>query len=180
MRQGDGQNASEALDQAMKGLEQLKKQQAELQSLEQALDQLSEARRQMTCSDCNGKGCKKCQGEGWRDGRGEGNEPGKKDRFALNQPGNGIGSERGRNVLDERTIKARMYDSRVQQQVGQGAAVVSGMAGGANIRGRVEAEIQKESEAIQHGSTDPLTGSDIPRKHSEHAREYFDRFREGN
>ena len=57
--------------------------------------------------------------------------------------------------------------------------MVTDLVAGPNVKGRVEAEIQKQSDAVQHGSTDPLSGQRIPRNHSEHAREYFDRFREG-
>ena len=43
----------------------------------------------------------------------------------------------------------------------------------------VLAEIRQQFDTARHGSTDPLTGRRIPRKHRQHAREYFDRFREG-
>ena len=39
--------------------------------------------------------------------------------------------------------------------------------------------IKLELEETRKGSTDPLSGQRIPRKHRRHAREYFDRFREG-
>jgi hypothetical protein len=67
----------------------------------------------------------------------------------------------------------------VKQKVGKGAATVIGVADGQNIKGDVRQQIQEQVEATQRGTTDPLTGRRMPRKHGEHAKDYFDGIREG-
>ena len=53
------------------------------------------------------------------------------------------------------------------------------LVNGPNIKGKVEAEVQQQFDTARRGSTDPLSGRHLPRKHGEQAREYFDRLREG-
>ena len=42
----------------------------------------------------------------------------------------------------------------------------------------VEAEIQKQLDTARHGTPDPVTGQRTPKKYQEHAREYFEKFKE--
>ena len=67
----------------------------------------------------------------------------------------------------------------MRQNVGKGAAQITGLTGGPNLRNQAEEEIQKTTAEIEHGNTDPLSGQRLPKKQSEHVREYFDSFREG-
>ena len=104
----------------------------------------------------NGEGC-------WR--RGDGDKDGK--------PGQGLGKGRGDGARPEAKTNGTFFDSRVQQTVGKGAAQITGLTGGPNLKNQAEAEIQKAAAEIEHGSTDPLSGQRLPKKQSEHAREYF-------
>ena len=51
------------------------------------------------------------------------------------------------------------------------------MTDGPNVKGDVQQQIHEQVEAAKHGTTDPLTGRHMPRKHGEHAKEYFDGLR---
>jgi hypothetical protein len=162
LQQGQGQNAAEALGQAQAGLNKLQQQLEELETLDGAMEQLAQARDRMNCAKCGGAGCPACQGEG--------DEPG----FGL-----GLGRARAEGPRPEQKTETSLYDSQVRQQVGKGSGSVTGLVDGPNIRGRQEADIQQQFDAARRGTTDPLTGQRLPQKHREHAREYFDRFREG-
>ena len=95
------------------------------------------------------------------------------------KPGNHLGQGPGFGPRPEAKTATATYDSQVRQKVGRGSGTVTDLVSGPNVKGKVEAEIQQQFDTTRHGSTDPLTGRQIPRKHSEHAREYFDLFREG-
>jgi hypothetical protein len=47
------------------------------------------------------------------------------------------------------------------------------------VAGDVQQQIQQQLESARSEAGDPLTGQRLPRKHREHALEYFERFREG-
>ncbi len=91
-----------------------------------------------------------------------------------------MGRGRGRGARPEADTDTGFYDTHAKQKIGkQGAADVVGLVEGKNVRGNVEQEVQQQFETARRGSTDPLTGRRIPRKHRQHALEYFNRFREG-
>jgi len=154
LRNGQLADAGEALNQLQANLQQ---QLDEMEMLNEALEQLRMARNQMNCPMCGGAGCKACQGP----------------------PGVGMGAGRGKGPRPEAEEDTATYDSQVRQKIGQGAAVVTDLVDGPNVRGDPKAEIQQEFESARRSTTDPLTGRRIPRKHQDHVREYFDRFREG-
>jgi hypothetical protein len=56
---------------------------------------------------------------------------------------------------------------------------VADLVHGPNVRGKVEQEIKQQFDTARRGETNPLTDRRIPKKQRQHAREYFDRFREG-
>jgi len=157
MREGQLDDAGDALKDLQAGLNDLEQQLEELKMLDESMQQLSQARDQMNCPNCGGAGCDQCQGE----------------------PGLGMGRGQGEGDRPEAESDTDFYDSQVRQRVGRGSAEVVDLVDGPNVKGNVEAEIQQQSDAARSGSTDPLTGRRIPRKHRQHAREYFDRFREG-
>jgi hypothetical protein len=168
MQAGNNSTAAESMQEALQKMQDMAHQQSEVQMLDGALEQLSDARRQMNCESCGGKGCEKCLGQSAMEihehGVPGGSQPG-------TQPGN--------PVPPEPAINAKFFDSRVRQTVGKGPGQVTGLAAGPNLKNRAEAEIQTEAAAVEHGSTDPLSGQRLPKKQSEHVREYFDSFREG-
>ena len=63
--------------------------------------------------------------------------------------------------------------------MGRGAAAVTGQVGGANRKGQVEEEIKGQFTSARNESEDPLTGQRLPHDYREHAKKYFDAFREG-
>jgi hypothetical protein len=139
-----------------------------MEMLDDAMEQLSQARKQMTCGQCGGAGCEACQGgngDGMGNGDGEGN-------------GDGMGRGPGQGARPETKTDTAMYDARTRQKVGDGTADVTFVHGN-NTPGEATEAINIEYEETRKGSTDPLSGQRIPRKHRRHAREYFDRFREG-
>ena len=71
------------------------------------------------------------------------------------------------------------YDTKTPQKVGRGSATIAGEVEGPNIAGNVRQQIQEQFESAASQSADPLTDQRMPRGHRQHAREYFDRFREG-
>lgn len=165
LQAGDGKQAAQALDQIAQDLKAMQKQLDELQMLDQALDQIAQAKDAMACKECNGEGCKACQG-------------GLGDKFGQ-KPGNGLGAGRGFGLRPEEKNKTGTYDTRVRQKVGRGKAVIQDFVNGPNVKGDVREGIKAEMEAARHEEADPLTGQRLPRARREHAKEYFDAFREG-
>jgi hypothetical protein len=175
MKQGNSDQAAQSMKEAMRQMQEMAQQQREMKTLDGALETLDDARRQMTCEKCGGKGCKECQGQG------EGNEMAKGDEGEEHdgKPGQGIGTGPGNGARPEAKADGRFYDSRVSQKVGKGTGMVTGVTDGPNLKNQAEAEIQQAAAAIEHGSTNPLSGQHLPKKQREHAQEYFDSFREG-
>jgi hypothetical protein len=180
MKQGQNGQAAQSMQEAMQQLQQMAQQQAEMKTLENAMQTLNDARRQMNCDKCGGKGCKECQGQGECPGgdmmaMGNGNGDNKDGK-----PGQGLGQGLGDGARPEsKADDGRFYNSRVPQKVGQGAGQITGLTDGPNLKNQAEVEIQKAATAIEHGSTNPLSGQHLPKKQQEHAKEYFDSFREG-
>ena len=178
LKQGHGDQAVQSMQEALQQMQEMAQQQSEMKTLDGAMQTLSDARRQMTCDKCGGKGCKECQGQGEAQaqemGMGGGQGDDKDDK-----PGNGLGQGGVGAARPEAKADGRFYDSRVTQKVGKGAGQVTGLTDGPNLKNQAEAELQKTTADIEHGSTDPLSGQRLPKKQSEHARQYFDSFREG-
>jgi hypothetical protein len=113
------------------------------------------------------------------------NRPGPRKDDIREQPqvgdeaqGDGVGRGRGKGSQPENTANGNFYDSSVKQNVTQGAGIATDMVEGPNLKGHALAEIQKESTAVQQGTTDPLSGQRLPKQHSKFAREYFDSVRD--
>jgi hypothetical protein len=157
LKQGKGDEAAKALDQMQAAMQKQQQQLDEMEMLDDAMQQLAQAREQMNCAKCGGGGCDQCQGK----------------------PGDGLGKGRGEGARPEKKTDTAFYDSQAKQKVGKGSAAVVDMVDGPNVKGNVREQIQEQVESAKRGSTDPLTGRRMPRKHGEHAKEYFDRIREG-
>jgi hypothetical protein len=158
LRDGQMQEAGDALEKLQAGMENLQEQLEELELIDEAMDQLAQTREQMNCPFCGGAGCENCQGP----------------------PGQGLGAGRGQGARPEAETDSSFYDSQVRQKIGRGTAVVTDLVDGPNVKGDAEEAIQQQFDSARRGSTDPLTGRRMPRKHRQHARQYFDRFREGD
>jgi len=90
-----------------------------------------------------------------------------------------MGAGQGRGPRPEAETDTSFYDTQVRQKLDRGTAAVVDLVDGPNAKGNVETAIREQVDSVRRGSTDPLTGRRIPRKHRQHAREYFDHFREG-
>ncbi|MFO0900681.1 MAG: hypothetical protein U0836_24900 [Pirellulales bacterium] len=166
LQQGQGQKAQEALAGLAKELAQLDKQMNELAMLDQALQQMMDAKNAMACMKCNGAGCQACQ---------TGNM--KADGAAMQ--GKGIGHGRGGIGPKQDPINGNAHDSQVRANPTQGPQVFTGEAEGPNLKGQVFETIRSEFSAAHGDSADPLTNQRLPRNRREHAQSYFDTFREG-
>jgi hypothetical protein len=69
LKQGDAKAASEALESLSQDVKSAQQASEEQAMLDEALDQLAEAKSSMGCKECQGGGCKACQGNGLKEGR---------------------------------------------------------------------------------------------------------------
>jgi hypothetical protein len=160
LQQGQAGQCAKGLGQMQQQMKDMQKQLDEMGMLDDAMQQLAQARERMACKKCGGAGCGECQGP--PDG----------------PPGDGLGTGKGKGARPEKKTDTRSYDSQVKQKVGQGSAAVVDMVNGPNVKGDVRQQIQDQvKSATSRGATDPLTGRRMPRKHGEHTKEYFDGLR---
>jgi hypothetical protein len=168
MQQGEMQDAAGQLGDIAASLEGMQQEMAEMEMLEDALDQLASTKDAMNCQSCNGMGCAQCQGSGMGQGQGQGQGNGQ-----------GMGEGQGQGDRPEEQTGTGFYDSQVRSQPGQGKAVVSGIAFGPNKPGEALEEVKAEIESGRRSSDDPLTNQRLPKPQRELTREYFDAFRQG-
>lgn len=169
MKQGNAQQAQQALDQLAQEMKQMAQSQEEMKMMEAALDEIAEAKKGMA-------------GDGDKEGEGEEGEQMAMQGGGRNQrgkPGMGMGEGRGKGERPEERGKTGFYDSKVNQNVGKGAAVVTDLVDGPNKKGEVTESIKNAFETAKQGGDDPLTGERLPRDYRDHAKEYFDAFRKG-
>ncbi len=163
MKQGDSKAACAALADLQSEISEMAKEQAEGALLDDALDELADAKAGLCDADA--------ENEGNRFGGGRQ----RADRHGL-QPGRGhLDAEQ-----PEDDVPGGFYDTKVHQKVGRGAVSVTGRLDGPNAKGRVEQEIQSQFEAVRGSASDPLADTKMPRGYREHARTYFDVLREGD
>jgi len=173
MKPGNGQKpsadqiaqAGQALSEIADQLEQMQSEMDEMESLDDVMDQIAQAKNSMSCEQCGGAGCRACNGLGQR---GEGRKP-----------GFGLGEGKGQGERPEQETEAGHYLSKVGARPKAGEAVGVGDAGGANIAGLTKKQAQAEVSSSMSKDSDPLTNQRLPRSQRDHAKEYFERFREG-
>lgn len=158
LNEGQLQEAAETLGELQNELGNLQEQLQEMDLINEAMDQMAQGRNQMNCPHCNGAGCGACQGD---------------------EPGDGLGRGRGKGARPEAADDVKHYDTKAAVKTGKGAASVVGEVDGPNRRGDVRHEIQEQFDSARREAADPLTDQHMPRKHRQHAREYFDQLREG-
>jgi hypothetical protein len=159
MKKGDEAGAQAAIDGMKQQLDELAEQAEELAMLDEAMDELDQAQDAMNCKECNGEGCASCRGE---------------------RPGVGMGRGRGKGARPEDPHKTGFYDTKVKQKTGKGAAVVTDLVDGPNIKGQIEQQIQTEFESVDADQSDPLTGQQMPRSYREHTKKYFESLNDGS
>lgn len=173
LSQEQAAEALEQLEKAAQNLSQLEKQAAEAKMLQEALDELANAKSAMVCPHCKGAGCPDCQGDNSTEGTSR--------LSSMTQPG-GREAGRGRGAARRpgQPDEAGFYDSKVDGKIGRGAAVITDFVEGPNARGRVEQEISAQFQGVRGGDTDPLTEQSLPRTYREHAQSYFNALRGKN
>ena len=91
-----------------------------------------------------------------------------------------MGEGQGIGDRPEEETEVGFYDTKASQKVGRGSASIVGETDGPNVLGNVRQEVQEAIESSESRSADPLTDQKMPRGHRDHAREYFNRLREGD
>lgn len=154
----DGKKAAEAgemLGELEKDLEGLQQQLQEFEMLDDAKNELAQARAQMECQQCGGAGCGACE------------------------MGDGLGAGRGIGERPEAKDDVDFYNTRAAVKVGRGAATRAGEVEGPNVKGNFQQKLNEQFQSARQESADPLTNERIPRKQRQHTKEYFDHLREG-
>jgi len=160
MEQGDGKKAGEAMAEMQAEMQALEQELSEMEQLDDAMQEIADAKDAMNCKQCQGAGCKVCQGD--KDGKDS-------------RPGHGV----GRNKEPGPDLATSTYDTSVRQKVNPGGGVVVGEVDGPSRKGGVQQEIQSQFQNVESAAEDPLTGQRLPRGYREHAQKYFDALREG-
>ena len=137
-----------------------------MELLDEAMEQLADAKNSMMCESCQGEGCSMCQG-------------GMSGLMAMgrsrNQGGMGMGDGRGVGDRPEAKTNKNFYDSKVRANASKGRAVVTGLASGPNVSGEALEEIKAAIQAGEYESDDPLSGSRLPKDAQDHVRDYFEK-----
>ncbi|HZZ71689.1 MAG TPA: hypothetical protein VFE24_05515 [Pirellulales bacterium] len=174
LKQGNPAQARSALDQLQQQLSQLEKQQQECKMLEGALDQISDAKSQISPGDGPSPGGGK-EAAGGADQHGE---PVSGGGVGGSQPGNAHDPNFAKGAQPD-DKKFHVIDKKMDLPVGKGPGVVDDLVNGPNLKGRVHEQIEAQVEGFKKDSPDPLTSQRLSRKSREHAQQYFDALREG-
>ena len=153
--QADIQAAMTLLNQLANSLDQMQRDNNELEMLDEALDQIAMAKDSMNCQQCGGMGCQACQG-------------GMNGMFGM-----GLGQGRGKGDRPEEETNTSFYETKVKADPSRGKAVIVGQVRGPNVAGDARVEIQEQIEAFQSNDGDPLTGQRLPKSQRDHVQEYF-------
>src|SRR5262245_3177607 len=165
---GDPKEAAEQLDKLAGDLQKMQQELEQIENLQEALDQLADAKDAMKCANCQGEGCAQCQANG--DG----------DKLGKNKSrGRGTGKERGAGDRDEQETDKSFYDTRVAADPKKGQSVRIGDASGPNKAGKSQEAIKEEIRASLAKEPDALEDVTLPRDQRENAKQYFERLRKG-
>jgi hypothetical protein len=167
-KNGNPKEAADKLGQIADQLAEMQQQLDELETLDEAMKQIADAKNAMACKECNGQGCAHCQGQGQGQGQGKGQ-----------QNGNGMGEGQGEGHRPEKETPTGEFLSRVGAKPEAGESVRTGDADGPNAPGISKESLKQELDAAKSRDVDPLTNQHIPREQRDHARQYFERYREG-
>ena len=170
MKNGKPGEAADAMQKMADQLGQMQAEQSELEDLQSALDELSQSKNQMRCKSCGGAGCKECQGNGQQQGMGQGQGKGK---------GNGMGEGNGEGDRDEEIVDTNTYETQVRGKVKKGKAIIAGFADGPNKKGISREELKSIVEGAIAEESKALDNENLPRTEQEHAKDYFNKLREG-
>ncbi|MEQ8848168.1 hypothetical protein [Botrimarina sp.] len=161
MKQGDGQQAAQAMQQLAQQMQQLQKQAQEMEMLDAAMTDIQMAKQAMGME---------AQQLAQMMGPAPPNQQGK--------PGQGMGEGRGEGARPSEENDVNFRDSQVKQNVGRGASTFGGLVEGPSIKGEVAESIKTGLSADTVEPADPLVSERLPKSRQEHAEEYFRGLRE--
>lgn len=138
-------------------LESLAQQLQESQLLDRAAEDLAQARRQMLCDQCGGKGCPACG----KDGK---------------QPGDGLGEGRGQGDRPEAKDDVAFKGAKAPSKLGKGASVRIESPEASTAAGEVRQKLLREIEAAKAAGANPLGQQPMTPRQRRHAQEYLDGF----
>ncbi len=150
------QKAGEALEDLADEIEQMQQDLQDLDDLEDLAKSLEDIKNAMNDCDGEGNGDQPNFGD-WKKGSGKG--------FGKREKGDGDTSG---------------FKSQVKGKLQKGETVVTGSADGNNISGKSVSEAREIIKASMNQDNDPLGEKKLPKSTREHAREYFQKVREGN
>jgi hypothetical protein len=169
LQQGDQKGAAQEMEGLAQELQDMQDQLAEMEALEEAMNEIDDAKQAMNCKECNGGGCQACNGKGKGQGKGKNNKP-----------GDGLGEGIGFGERPEEKTDTKGYDSRVRQQPSKGGkSTVIGNIGGPNLPGRARQDVAEEVMASLAQDPDPIDETALPRDQREHSKEYFEKLLKG-
>lgn len=174
LQAGQVGQASDAIDALADRFGEMSSELDEWQGLEETLQSLAQSKQSMRCESCSGGGCSHCQPSAQEGGQ----EPGQRLSNS-GQAGPGVGQ--GTSDLDgpEETPDASTYDSQVRGEPKGGPGITAGFVDGPNRKGVSREEVKSAVLNAVREQSDALENQTLPRIERDHAREYFDRLRQG-
>jgi hypothetical protein len=166
LKKGDAKKAAESLGMTQQQLSQMAKQLDEMDSLDNTLADVQDAKNglnddglnqlgQMMDGMSNMNGMRKNNGSGLGRGRGQGDRPEAPDETAT-------------------------YTTKVQQQIKKGKAVLQGFTQPSKtLKGESVIDIQGEMEAATASAAEALSNQRIPKNVEKHIRAYYDQINKG-
>ena len=166
LKKGDTKQAAEALGMSQQQLAQMAKQLDEMEALDNAMADVTNAKNGMSEDAMNQLG-QMMDGMGTLDGMRRG--------F-----GQGLGRGRGQGDRPEAADETATYSTRVQQQIRKGKAVLQGFTQPSKtVKGESVIDIQGEIEAATASAADALSNQKIPKNVEKHIRAYYDQINKG-
>lgn len=179
LQKGDANAAAKELAKAAENLEGMQSKLDELQTINEMMDEIADAKNAMNCPECNGAGCEHCKqgGQGQNSskmGRGMGRQAGKQG-----QRGNGLGKGRGQGERPEEETDTGAFDTKVNGKPKAGEAIRAGFADGANLPGRTLQDVRESIGSSLSSDPDAQNYQRLPKAQREQAKQYFEKFRKG-
>ena len=174
VKDGDPKQAAQQMDQIAENLQKMAKDMEELQTVDEMMNEIADAKDAMNCKECDGEGCEHCQSKGQgKDGKGG------KGKNQKGRPGDGLGEGRGYGSRPEEETEKSFFDSKVGAKPKAGEAFRAGYADGKNLAGKSQEEIKVQITTSLSADPDPLTNQRLPKAQREQAKQYFERIRKG-
>jgi hypothetical protein len=166
MKKGDAKQAAESLGMTQQQLAEMARQMEEMEALDSAMAELSDAKNGM-----NGEGMNQLGQMLDGMGNGDGMRPG---------IGNGLGRGKGRGDRPEAPDETATYSTKVQQQIRKGKAVLQGFTQPSKtVKGQSVIDIQGEMETATAAAAEALSNQRIPKNVEKHIRAYYDQLNKG-